>query len=163
MAFVLLVGVVTYKVLQDDQKHNKAIQDERALYAKLDSQAQNYIQAINSKYPGKVTHKDSCSYTSTEGGRGALGCEVDSQIEFGVTTDKQLIINYADDLQENLQWGKGENITSNTTGSADKTMLYLGDKKQSCTISFYSDTKGFLVDASCSGGALAEYYPVVSD
>jgi hypothetical protein len=153
---VLLAGVLW--LAKEAVRHQKAVSDERALYAKLDKEAQAYIQTINAKYPGEVKHTKSCSYTSEEFGEGSLSCDVESTIEYQPSNNETVVISAADKAQKLLPWGAGADITSNTIGSAEKTMLYLGNKKQSCTVSYY--ISNLLIDVTCSGGALSEYYPV---
>jgi hypothetical protein len=161
LVIVAAVTLTAVKVIQN----KKAVQNERELYAKLDSEAQAYIQAINAKYPGKVTHKASCNYSSAKLGRGALGCSVETSIDYASVDDPDKILSFADAAQKQLPWGVGIDNTSNIVGSPKKTILYLHGKKQSCAISYYT-TQGLgelLIDANCDGPALAEYYPVIGN
>jgi hypothetical protein len=154
---ILLVIAATFVTLRDHQQHARAVHTERARYATLDSQAQAYIQAINEKYPGEVTHIRSCSYTSTEGGRGSLSCDVETTIEYKASANNEQIITYADALKEKLPWATGKDISD----SERKDTLYFQGSKQTCEIRYYQ-TQDLFIASVCSGGALAEYYPVIN-
>lgn len=161
LVIVAAVTLTAVKVIQN----KKAVQNERELYAKLDSEAQAYIQAINAKYPGKVTHKASCNYSSAKLGRGALGCSVEASIDYASVDDPDKILSFADAAQKQLPWGVGIDNTGNDLVGVKKNMLYRDGMRQPCTITYYT-TQGqgeLLIDASCGGPALAEYYTVVGN
>jgi hypothetical protein len=157
---VLIVAAgVTIWVIMYNRQHSREVQAERARYAELDSQAQHYIETINAKYPGKVTHETSCNYTSVKLGKGALSCRIESTISYDNSSDSDSIINLADTLQSTLKWGKGEDISN----AERRSTLYFDGRPQSCEIRYYENQDEPMIAAVCSGSALTEYYPVVGD
>lgn len=161
LAIVAAVTLTVVKVIQN----KKTIQTEREQYAKLDNEARAYIRAINAKYPGKVTHKSSCNYSSAKLGKGALGCIVETSIDYSSIDDPYKILLFADAAQKRLAWGVGVDNTGDDLVGVKKNMLYRGSTRQPCTVTYYS-TQGrdeLLIDASCGGPALAEYYPVIGN
>ncbi len=92
---------------------------ERQQYAKADKTAQAYINAIESKYPGKVTTDNGCSRTSAKYGEGSLGCSVRTTLEVVLAPDTNEgdLITFADKQKESVQWqqtyqSEGPGITS---------------------------------------------------
>lgn len=163
---IVLAATITFGVVRSSQQHQKAVQNERALYAKLDSEAQSYIQAINQKYPGTVKHESTCSYSSVEFGHGYLGCNVGASITYDSLDDQKTLnlINYLKEKVSLLGWGS-YTISKSYTGqdSDPRNTDLLFKTVPDCSVSYYFSSNTFLVVANCGGSALAEYYPVVGN
>jgi len=166
LVVVVLVAAVAFRVVRDTRQHNAAVQKERALYAKLDGEAQSYIQAINQKYPGKVTHTRSCNYASAEGYRGSLSCSVTSSIYYPSesTSSYDRVTKYADSQQKLLTWGNGQYDHETDALGKDtiQNVMYQQGQNVGCAITYYGDETYLEVSVDCGGNALAEYYPVVN-
>ena len=166
VALIVAAGVTIWIVMYNRQ-HAHEVQVERAHYAELDSQAQHYIETINAKYPGKVSHKATCGYTSAKYSKGSLGCDVSSSIEYESVGDLQAtsLIDYVKKSTKSLPWGNYTSSKSYTGRDSDPrdTNLIFNNTTPTCSISYYFSANSILIDASCGGGALAEYYPVVGD
>lgn len=163
IVLVVVIAIVTLTAVKVIQ-NKKAVQTERELYVKLDKEARAYIQAINAKYPGKVTHTQSCRYTSAEWSPGWLGCSVGGSIEYpeGSPDVYEQTLSYANTQLNYLPWGSSEDNTDALRKEGDSIIanrVYMQNKAISCSVSYYR-TANLLIDIDCSGSALTEYYPV---
>lgn len=168
--FVLVLLIVatgiTMWIVMSNRQHSREVRTERARYAELDSQARHYIETINAKYPGKITHNTSCNYTSVKLGKGALSCKVESVLSYETSSSPDDILQYVKAKAMSLPWGEQDDATEeNSKYSPDLKYLmnYGTPGKLSCSISSYQDANSYTIYALCSGPALAEYYPVVGD
>ena len=170
---VLGTGCFTYTHI----KHSQAVNKEKQLYATLDKQSTDYINAIAAKYPGKIRHERYCEYGSAKYGKGSLGCRVDVNIGYEDIQDTQNIIDYAETLKSNIHWRFAyDNTLSNQKYGSPETIKHQVYKEDNlfCSIeyrnhvidkratleSYVPDKTKLFVSAGCSGNALAEHYPV---
>lgn len=162
LAIAITVGVA--KVVINKNQQNQAIKTEKTLYDNLDKQSASYIDKIAQKYSGKKEHSTSCSYSSTEGGRGALGCLVSSSVSYEASSVRSSeVISWADSELESLPWGNPHDDTASTkkySKTVIKNVIYRQSQNVSCGVTYYETEVDLLINASCGGNALAEYYPV---
>lgn len=178
IVLVLTIGLAAIGVFTIYQiKHAQKVSKERALYAAADKEAQDYINAIAAKYPGKVEHNTSCSYSSAKYSKGSLGCSVYVTLDIVLDEAKkeEQIVKLSEATGSNLSWAKTYSTSGESTLSVNeiKTDLYkLSDKKCLQTLSYKdvgfgasseqlvleNGNKILEVRAGCSGSALAEYY-----
>lgn len=172
IVLVLAVGLAAIGVFTVYQiKHAQKVSKERALYAAADKETQDYINTIAAKYPGKIEHNTSCSYSSAKYSKGSLGCDLKSTITINIPEDNQkALIDFADTEQKSLPWDFAyDNTKQNLATGFDNLIKIRVYKTDSLTCSVVykhpqssnagTDTKDSVqIVSSCEGNALAEYY-----
>ena len=158
---VLGTGYFTYTHI----KHSQAVNKEKQLYATLDKQSTDYINAIAAKYPGKISHERYCEYGSAKYGEGSLGCSVRASIDIATNSQQvaQEVETYTSMVSQREPWlFKKSRFEKSIKDIEQAKYLYPQDDSNSCYASIYSGLgwKDTLITFSCSNNALAEHYPV---
>lgn len=159
---VLVAGYFTYTHI----RHTQAVSKEKQMYATLDKQSTDYINAIAAKYPGKVTHERYCEYGSAKYSEGSLGCNVKSEIQIPTASEEEAkaIVGYLIDTAERTASASYTTSTQpkDTYTSSSTYISYKNTGMNHCGVSIYTSLEwdNILTSTSCGGNALAEHYPV---
>ena len=155
---VLGTGYFTYTRI----KHSQAVNKEKQLYATLDKQSTDYINAIAAKYPGKISHERYCEYISVKLGKSAPVCRVDSTLDLLEEHSPQAILNDLALTYKTSTWDY-ENTFINNQNKLSKefygSINFIRKDTKNCRADIYRGIE-LKVVIGCYGNALAEHYPV---
>lgn len=163
---LLTVAIIYFTVdtIRYNNEQKTKIAAERDLYTKLDKEAGTYINAIAQKYPGEITHERYCDYSSAKYGKGSLGCSVGYKIETnGNDTADLELAGLVYRFAKQTTWGVPvDNLADydKKNGVSAKYLFYVDDHKRCSVVAYDVGEPKRTITASCSGNALAEYYPV---
>ena len=152
-------------------KHGSEVAAEKQSYKEADAQITSFVNDAAKLAPSTKEIKRYCERSSVEYGEGYLGCSIRGTVEFRnstVSAQKQ-IMSSLDDKQQELPWQFAYDNTSNNKDYPNviKVIVYKY-KELSCGVDYSyksSDSTGknydkatLVIDASCDGSALQEYY-----
>ena len=159
--------------------HYFRIWKDTKVYSHLDTQVQGYTKSITDKLGGKITSKQYCGYISAKFNEGGLWCSVDSTLEVSIQNQQALegITKFADARQRSLNWefayGNTKSNQEYTSANEIKYLvykyggLYCGvdysyKENNSHEKTYVNGLEVLIIQASCTGDALAEHYRVVT-
>jgi hypothetical protein len=140
------------------------IYQERTMYNRAERQMEEFMYQVAKLGSGEKEKRNYCSYTSEKSGKGNLGCTVFMSYKYhiDINSEESRILLKIDALQRRLEWQLlGENTEGNKKYiSKDylKSLIYQADTLR-CGIRYiHAQERGLVVESSCSGSALKEYY-----
>lgn len=167
VACVVVAGLFMRYQIQVYVEHNT--------YKQAEKQIQMFIDEAAKLAPSTTETKKYCSHTSEKYGRGALVCDVTGRAVYkGISKDSfASIMSEAPNLSSAPKWveefTESDAEVSGSSGIIKKT-VYKNDGL-TCGIYYRYETlsavsalenpneRSYLIESSCSGSALKEYYP----
>ena len=172
---VLLVVLGLIVWLWNAAKQQAAANVERKNYAAAEAQIKQFIDEASKLAPSKKETRKYCSRTSAKFEAGALGCSIDAEIKYlPLSTESVATLLKQLDKQQNglrwvFKWDNTSSLQKLSESSYIKNRIY-NFKNLSCSVLYKylqnaehkivenEGKKILVVNSSCSGSALKEYY-----